>query len=281
MKKISLCVALTGICSVFLCSAYANPAAADSSNIKYKAHLKGQYTYNENNDLDTLDAKSQRSENIEFKASVYGDINEDFSFLTEARAVKNYGDGGSIDSDTGEAAGRDDFVELRQYWLEYSGLSQFVPLSLRAGRQRIRESRSLWWNRDLDAVSLIYDATLFSGFLSVGENLTEYRSSSDVFNRDDENLLRVLGQTSWQWKQNNFLEARFAFQDDHSGIESVGAQVPSDDEDDEDSDLFWFGARATGEIEFPQSKPIETISYRADIIGLTGSQDNPYACNDK
>ncbi len=273
MKKIKFYTTLSGVCGLALCFVSTNVSHADSE-IKIKHSVKGQYTYIEDDDLDTAAADARSSETLEYKASVSGELNEDFSFYTEARALKNYGEAGSIDSETGESTGREDFVELRQYWIEYDGLAEYLPFSLRAGRQRIREERSLWWNRDFDGVSLIYDATIFNGFLTVGENMVEYRSSGDSFQEDDQGIFRVLGQTSWQWQKDNFLEARIAFQDDHSDHNNVGYVLEEGDRDDEDSDLFWAGLRAQGQVPVPTSGVAELISYRADVIGLVGEQDN-------
>ena len=270
MRKITRYFTLSALSTVFL---YAVPACADSPDFRAKTSLKGQYTYEDNDDLDTLNAKSRDSEVVELKSTLYGNITDNISASVQARAVKNYGDGGSIDSDTGEASGNKDFVELRQYWLNYRGLADVPPLGIRIGRHRIREERSLWWNRDLDAVSLEYDATLFSGSLSVGQNLAEYRTSRNSFDEDDQQILRILGQTSWQWQPENFLEVRLAWQDDHSGLNRTGYVTTSGDRDSEDSDLFWAGVRATGDVDVPGSNHIGGIKYRADVIALNGSQD--------
>ena len=272
MKTLKLYTTLS-VCGLLISSFFSSPAFAEPE-IKTKHSVKGQYIFLDNDDLDSADASGRSSQSVEYKATVYGDINDDWSFFTEARALKNFGEAGSIDSETGEATGRDDFVELRRLWVEYSGLAEYLPFSIRVGRQRIREERALWWNRDLDAVSLIYDATLFTGLLTVGENLMEYRSTGDAFNEDDQKILRILGETSWQWRNDHFLEARVAWQDDHSGINDVGYTLRSEHRDDEDSDLLWFGARAKGDLSVPNSGLVENIKYRADIMGLTGEQEN-------
>lgn len=273
MRKTKSCLALTSLSLLLLSSALVpSQAQADDGKIRLKTSIKGQTTYEDNTDLDTLNASSQDSELLEAKATLYGDLNEDFSFYTQARLVKNYGSGGSIDSDTGEALGRDDYAELRQYWIEYSGLSKYLPFSVRAGRQRFREDRSLWWNRDFDAVSLIYNATLFKGFLAAGQNMVEYRSSGDSFNEQDQGIFRVLGQTSWQWTKDNFFEARFAYQNDHSGQNAVGYLLTPGDRDEEDSDLLWIGGRTAGKIDCESCALPAPISYRADAIVLTGKQ---------
>lgn len=274
MRKTNSRIALSSIYIILLATVSLTSARAEMPEIKIKSGVKAQAAYENDMDLGTADQGSTDSEVLEGKVTVSGKITDKISTNIEARAVKNYGEGGSIDSETGEAQGQEDFAELRQYWLQYKGLTDELPLSLRVGRQRVREDRSLWWNRDLDAASLIYDATLLSGFLTVGQNLREYRTSGDSFNEDDQGILRILGQTSWQWKQGHFFETRVAYQDDHSGLNHVGYSLEAGDRDDSDADLLWAGIRTTG--QFGCSNDCEgqdRIGYRADVIYLTGSED--------
>lgn len=272
MKKLHLTASVS--CLVFLgIISTSTGVSAQDVTLRHKESIKAQYVYNDHDDLGTANVDSRDSQLIEAKLSLFGDIYDDFSYYTEMRGVKNYGDAGSVDTDTGEALGQQDFLELRQYWLEYKNIAGISPLSLRVGRQRIREERSLWWNRDQDAVRLIYDATLVNGFLAVGQNLTEYRTGDGAFDNDDEDILRVLGQASWQWKPDHVIEARFAYQDDHSGTASIGTIIQDDNRDDDDADLLWIGARAKGLVAVDSVPAIGNIAYRADIIGLTGSED--------
>ena len=252
--------------------AFSLPAHAEP-DFKFTTDLKAQFTLDENDDLGTRSNDTRDAQAYEVKFRADGKLTENISVLGEARAVENNGDGGSVDSDTGESSGRDDYIELRRYWIEYSDLFNISPLAVRVGRQRIRDEYALWWNRDLDAVTLRYDATLFRGLLAVGENLTEYRSSGDAFNRDDEDVLRVLGQTSWQYARGHYIEGRFAYQDDHSGMEGVGELISADDRDEQDGDLFWLGARVKGDIYSDLWNDTAPFKYRADVMYLTGDED--------
>lgn len=270
MRKNKKCAAFSGLYILLLCTVCPVGAQAEDSSslpVKVTGELKGQYTFENDTDLETANEGSTDSELIEAKVKVTGDITDNLSFLTEARGVKNYGEGGSIDPDTGEAAGRDDFLELRQYWLEYKGIAS-KPLSFRLGRQRIAEQRSLWWNRDLDAARLIYDATLFKGFLAIGQNLTEYRTGVGAFNEDDEDIFRILGETSWQYAAGHFLETRIAYHNDHSEMEGVGDLIAADDRDENDATLYWAGLRLKGSCE-DGSKG----GYRADFLVVQGDED--------
>ncbi|MCB1783655.1 MAG: alginate export family protein [Alphaproteobacteria bacterium] len=274
MKKYNRTV-FSGACLALAMVAAPLAAHAEGPSINVRTDLRAQVIGEDNADLGVLSNEPTDSEALEAKVKVDGNVTDNISFLVEFRGVKNYGSGGSVDTDTGEAAGRKDFLELRQYWVQVDNLfGDYSPFAVRAGRQRIKEDRGLWWNRDLDAVSLMYDATLFDAQLTVGQNLAEYRTSDDSFLQDDQDILRVLGETSWQWRYGQFLESRFAYQNDYSGMESAGIIIPSDDRDESDADLFWFGVRAQGDLGGLQPKLEPTrVNYRVDVMGVTGHDE--------
>lgn len=131
----------------------------------------------------------------------------------------------------------------------------------------------MWWNRDLDAVRLTHNATLFKSFVAIGQNLMEYRTGDGAYNEDDERILRVIGEASWQWKPEQFIEGRAAYQNDHSGLESAGDEVDGDDFDADDADIVWLGVRAKGTITEAVDF-IEKPQYRVDVIGMAGTEDS-------
>lgn len=258
-------------CAALSCAAFPRSAVAEPK-AKLTVNAKAQAVFSDDLSLETADENGTESQLLELKGKLDGSFNEDVSFLVEARAVKNYGEGGSFDSETGEFGGRDDYLELRQYWVDYHGFENYQPLSVRLGRQRFREDYGLWWNRDFDAVKVSHNATLLKSFVAVGQNLMEYRTGDGVYNEDDENILRVLAETSWQWKPEQFIEGRAVYQNDHSGLENSGEEVDGDDFDSTDADIVWLGIRAKGVI--PETTNfIEKPEYRVDLVGMVGSED--------
>ena len=259
-------------CAALSCASFSHSAVAEPK-VNLSVNLKAQVEFSDDLSLETQDENGTDSQTLELKTKLDGSFNEDVSFLLEARGVKNYGEGGSFDSDTGEFSGEDDYLELRQYWVDYHGFDSYKPLSVRLGRQRFREDYGLWWNRDLDAVRLTHDATLFKSFVAIGQNLMEYRTGDGAYNEDDERILRVIGEASWQWKPEQFIEGRAAYQNDHSGLESAGDEVDGDDFDADDADIVWLGVRAKGTITEAVDF-IEKPQYRVDVIGMAGTEDS-------
>lgn len=250
------------------------PAAFAEPQVKFTGNLKGQAIFGDDLDLETSGANKTDSQSLELKGKLEGSFNDDVSFMLEARGVKNYGEQGSFDTETGEFSSRDDYLELRQYWVDYHGFSGMAPLSIRAGRQRFKEDYGLWWNRDFDAVRVSHNATLLKSFVAVGQNLGEYRTSGDAFNNDDEDIFRLLGETSWQWKPDHYIQGRLLYQNDHSGLESVGDRLDADDFDSRDADIVWLGLRLSGDVPaLTNASAVSKAKYRVDLIGMAGNED--------
>lgn len=233
--------------------------------------LRAQALGEENNDLGTLGDEFQDSESLDAKIRATLDINQNTRAFTEVRGVLNYGDGGGEDPVTNEPLGQDHFAELRQLWIENRGIFGLPPLGVRFGRQRFSEPRSLWWNRDFDALRVSYDSTMFKGFLAAGQNMMSYRTGDDDFLEDDQDIFRVLAEGSWEYQYGHFVELRGAASHDHSGTEDVGTIIEDDDRDDEDGDLFWAGLRLKGS-QLPAIAD-NNIKYHAEIMGVAGEAD--------
>ncbi len=265
MQKLFL---LSGICLLAI-PAYA--AENVPSKVKVSGSVRFQATGDENMDLGTANEDFTDNESIEGKIRIKADLTDNVTFFNENRGVLNYGESGGEDPETGESLGQDNFLEMRQLWVEYRGLFGQEPLSTKVGRQRFVEPYGLWWNRDFDAVRLAYDTTLFKGFIAAGENLSSYKTSDHDLLEQDEDIARVMAEGSWQWKMGQYIETRLAYQDDHSGLKEPGTIISSD-QDSEDARLLWGGVRLKG--EGPSIfKDTGKISYRVDLLGVAGEED--------
>ncbi len=250
-------------------------AAEEKSKVEVRGQLALQYITDESRDLGALNQDRTESFSEQVQMDVSAKLNEDLTSYFEGRALNIDGESG-FDDDTGEnLSAEQSFLEMRQFWLRQDNLFGIVPLGIQVGRQRVREPYALWWNNNLDMVRFHYDSTLFTSFIGVGENLASYRTGSDNdLSQANEDRLRVLGEASWQYQYNHFIEGRFMHEDDHSGLERVGSFIPADDRDSEDLNATWVGARAAGSVDKPFAS-LSRLGYKADLIGLAGDVDMP------
>lgn len=235
--------------------------------------LTFQHILTDNRDLGQNNLNTGESFSVQPRVRIDAPIGEKTKFHTDVRAlIVDSENGIGAEDDTGLSSTGEGFVELRELWLERDAVFGHIPLSLQVGRQRIREPRALWWNRDLDAVRFNYDSTLFKGFAGIGQNLASYRTNESDFGENQEDRFRAFAEGSWQYARNHFAEARILYEDDYSGIETVGTFVPANDIDAEDLNLTWIGGRLHGKKEFTDSAA-SFLDYRLDLIAVAGKED--------
>jgi hypothetical protein len=248
--------------------------AADETVNGSPFHVKGsskvQSIVEDNDDFGTSTNELTESYSADVKLGVGIDIAPSWDAYLEGRALKAFGALGS-ESDTGSQTAVAKFLEWRQSWIRYSDVGGLTGLDIQAGRQRIREDRSLWWNKDFDAVRVNYDSTVLKGFVGVGENLRSYRSSHDDFNEDQQDRLRLMAEGSWLMTPQYRFDVRGLYEDDHSGDDHIGDLFSDGNVDGEDQNLFWGGFRASGTFE-PTQSAVSALKYRVDGIVVTGEE---------
>ncbi len=239
------------------------------SEWKFKGLIKTIATAEDNRDLGTRRDDSDAGLAADATFGVrYAPQNTDMRIFTEARAYKSTDDLTGRDED-GTDLTSTGFVELRQAWVEFYKLLGNSDMSARLGRQRFREERGLWWNKDFDAARLSYDTEATSGFIAAGHNIDNYRiGENDEFREEDKDRLRFLGEAIHRYTPDHRIEGRFLYQDDHSGAPRTGTIVNAADWDREDADLLWLGLRAAGKIPLSDTG----LSYRVDGLAVRGEE---------
>jgi len=139
----------------------------------------------------------------------------------------------------------DVYVRRGEMWLYTGGLFG-LPLNLDVGRLDFEDDRRWWWDAELDAVRLEWEADRFDVSVAVARELGSDRSDRTWVAPENDRVLRVLGEASWDWAEDQGIELFLLYQDDHSPKERPGAVVDLEREDDSDARLTWVGARAMG-----------------------------------
>lgn len=247
-------------------------AQTETSPLQATIEIKGQYNYDEGRDLGTLTDNTDQSFQLDNRLRLGYRPSDKLYAYWEGSAVKTWGTASGED-DTGVPTPSGDYLEWRQSYVQFNELFNVIPLNLQVGRQRIREDYGFWWNRDMDAVRLNYDSTLFSGFFAVAQDLFAYRTSETTIDPDSDARLRVLLQTSSVIAPDHRLEFRALYENDHSDHGDIGGIVPAADFDEEDNNLVWGGIRSVG--AFPQASGgfLSRIDYRLDAAVVGGSTE--------
>jgi hypothetical protein len=180
-----------------------------------------------------------------------------FKGLMEEDLLKNTIDGLS-----------DYFVEREEMWL-YSENIAGSHVNLDVGRLDFEDDRRWWWDDELDAARVAYERESFEIALAVARELASNRSDQGYVDPEQERVLRLIGEASWDWQPSHAVELFFLYQDDHSPTESPGKIVNVGREDDEDARLAWVGARAMGAFDLGERG---LLGYWLDVAGVGGRE---------
>lgn len=241
-----------------------------SKKVEFSGVVSYQYNTDLNDDLDTGSVGTRESHSVQARLRWHAKLADWVDGMLGIRGFLIDGDSG-VDDETGQTFFDKDFFEIRTLWLRFLHVAGEKPLSLVVGRQRLRDPESIWWSREIDAVRLNYDTTLYNASIGVGQNLASYRTDDFGLEEDEKDRLRVFGELSYQWRYDNFLEMRALYEDDHSGQLDIGDVISRSDLDSEDNQLLWFGARARGKWT-PHRSLLRYVNYNADLMGVTGRE---------
>lgn len=248
------------------------PKEKIKSNTKITGSVRTQFVTENNLDLTDRDSNSNALITQGQIRATYTPL-QDVRLHVQGRAVNTIGNASSNEDDFDETMD-DNFVEMRQAWIEKKNLAGITPLSLKAGRQRFKEDRRNWWNNDLDAVRLSYNSTLSSGFLALGQNFSKYRVGTDNnLEKDEEERLRFFGQATHRYTKNHTAEFRFLYEHDHSNTPRIGNLIGTDDRDETDYNILWTGLRGHGALPASAFPNISKLRYVADIMTAIGTED--------
>ncbi len=160
------------------------------------------------------------------------------------------------------------FIERGEMWI-YGEDVAGTGLNVDFGRLSFEDDRRWWWDDELDAVRASYEADDFEIALSVAHELGANRSDQTGVAPENDSVVRILGEISWDWSPNHAAELFLLHQDDRSSREVPGQVVKIDRQDDFDARLTWFGARLTGAAQL-DSEAI--LGYWLDTALVNGDE---------
>jgi hypothetical protein len=140
------------------------------------------------------------------------------------------------------------YVERGEMWL-YSEDIAGTHLSFDIGRLHFEDDRRWWWDDELDAVRVGYETSRFEAVIAVARELAPERSDEGRVDPEQERLLRVIGEVSFDWAAEHGVEVFVLHQEDYSHREREGRVLSQAREDDFDARLTWVGARALGIVD--------------------------------
>lgn len=177
----------------------------------------------------------------EIEAELFVPLREDLFFFAQGTLVYE----NLLHAPGGIGSTRDTYAERGETWL-YLKEPFGRPFHLEVGRLDFEDDRTWWWDDDLDAVRLGWETEVFEVTVAVARELAPQRTGTDRIDPEQERVLRVLAELSWDWHDDHVVELFALRQSDRSETERIGRSLSEDHFDEFDASLTWIGPRVMG-----------------------------------
>jgi hypothetical protein len=125
----------------------------------------------------------------------------------------------------------------------------------------------IWWDEELDAISLDSAYGNFETLIGVAEEQWETSTDDDFIDPDIDGVRRIIASLSWEFATNQSLNFYYLDQEDNSDSHNVGDIEDFDQRDEADGDLTWTGVSYLGEFDFDKLGEIEVELHYAKVSG--------------
>ena len=162
------------------------------------------------------------------------------------------------------------YLAMREFWVDYAGLTAYPGEHLRVGRQRLRSNEGTWWDTNIEAVNWRFDTTLLQANVGIAERFSDYRTDLDDLAPEDEDRRHYFAGLDYQWTPGHRIGANLHHSRDDGHLARPGERL------DELSkrytgDLTWFGLHADG--GFFERNSRNRLNYWAQFTWLKGDTD--------
>lgn len=171
------------------------------------------------------------------------------------------------------ASGRqpdDAYLALREFWVDYAGLTQYPGEHLRVGRQRLRDDSGLWADTNIEALNWTFDTTLLRAHVGAAQRFSEYRTDLTDLAPEDKDRSHLFGDIATQWAPHHWVGLRLHHADDSGSLPAPGETVDALDKRST-GNLTWLGIEANGDgYQYRSQMP---LNYWASATWLSGHRD--------
>ena len=125
----------------------------------------------------------------------------------------------------------------------------------------------IWWDEELDAISLDSVYGNFETLIGVAEEQWKESTDDDFVDPEIDDVLRIITSLSWEFAAGQSLNFYYLHQEDNSDSHNVGDLEDFDESDEADGDLSWSGISYLGEFDFDRVGEIEIELHYSRVSG--------------
>lgn len=281
MKKKTWMGAGLGLGATLLCS---EPLLASVTgperNFGLDVKLTGQWE--DDRDLGTRSGGDVGGVGIDLRPWVYGSRGDWSAFVMgqavaatdtiETDPTDPTGDLNGV-RDSGARDTDDSYLALREFWIDYAGLTPYPGEHLRLGRQRVRSDEGIWWDTYIEALNWTFDTTLVRAQAGAAERFSEYRTDlGDDLDPEDEDRSHFYGGLDYQWQPGHWAGLKLHHSRDDGDLpDSYQESIDDELSKEYTGDLTWLGLHLDGDYFNHRSR--QPLNYWAQLTWLTGDID--------
>jgi alginate production protein len=202
------------------------PPAALAVDADWNVKVKAAGFDEDAHDLGTTGAQATQAGYIDLQPQLYTHFSEDFAhfvrvqgFLPSEQVVTSEG------QNQNEPVVTSGFAALREFWIEYGGITSYPGEVVRLGMQRVREPDGLWWDKDIESARWIFDTTLFQFQLGGAKAFNAYRTDNVELPQSERDKAYAFIGWSTQWVPGNYIGMRGAYATDQRELPASGAAL--------------------------------------------------------
>jgi len=125
----------------------------------------------------------------------------------------------------------------------------------------------IWWDEELDAISLDSAYGNFKTLVGVAEEQWKISTGDDFIDPEIDGVRRIITSLSWEFASDQSLNFYYLDQDDNSDSHNVGEFEDFDTLDEADGDLSWSGVSYLGVFDFDKVGEIEVELHYSRVSG--------------
>jgi hypothetical protein len=256
---------LIGI-AITAASLYHAPASSadDSSNLYYQFTLSLEGTRLDNlslgddPDVDRLETQEYELEmELEYSLTDRAYLFLDLSLKDDTEEVKPRGE---RETERG--------LERKQMGVAVN-FGEEIATELKIGRMEFinRSEWWVWWDEELDAVSVESNFASFTGMLAIAEEQARESTDVDDIDPEMEDVRRILASLSWDYADDQSLILYYLDQTDNSGSVALEDLDKGEVPDEVDADLSWNGISYLGGFELDSVGEINIELHYSTVRG--------------
>jgi hypothetical protein len=125
----------------------------------------------------------------------------------------------------------------------------------------------IWWDEELDAISLDSAYGNFETLIGVAEEQWKTSTDDDFVDPEIDGVRRIITSLGWEFATDQSLIFYYLDQDDNSDSHNVGEFEDFDKRDEADGDLSWSGVSYLGKFDFDKVGEIGVELHYSRVSG--------------